>query len=115
MTVHRYSTCACLLALLAALPWPALVADTRAAADTPKATTAAAVLASDHTAVIAAIPAERKPVSKGERVGLDGAGHAVATLPCILAARASSPVAEGHARTACVAQPTCAFLCRFLV
>jgi hypothetical protein len=115
MMAHRYSTCLCLLALVAAFPWPAFVADTRAAAEVPKGTTSAAISASDYAAVVTAIPADRKPVSKGERVGLDGAAHAVAMIPSILAVRATSPAVEGNAQTAYVAHPTCAFLCRFLV
>lgn len=112
---HRYPACVRFLTLAAALPWPAFMFDVRAAADSPGGVTPAVVSASDDAAVIIAVPTDRKPTAKRERIGLDGTALAVTTQPPIATVKPPSPWGVDAVHIAYADHPICAFLCRFLI
>ncbi|MFH1748859.1 MAG: hypothetical protein ABIG44_17640 [Planctomycetota bacterium] len=115
MMAHRYPAFVRFLTLIAALPWPAFLIDARAVANAPAGTASAVVSASDNAAVITAVLADRKPIAKGERIGLDGS-----TLP-VVSGRLLPPcewLLRGGVNALQIANanhPSCAFLCRFLL
>jgi len=112
----RWNSCGVrFLALVAALPWPAFVMDTRASASAPAGSAPPVISARENAAAISALPADRKPIAKGDRGALDGVAPAIAPRAPIAAANVALPGAVHAFPIADTNHPSCAFLCRFLV
>ncbi|HUU99298.1 MAG TPA: hypothetical protein VM487_26495 [Phycisphaerae bacterium] len=115
MIAHRHHLCVHFLALVSALPWPTLFVGARDAPDAPKGTAPPVVLACDPGALVSAAPNERKPVVKGERIGLDATALPIAVQALVVGARFALPGSQDASHLAYANHPSCAFLCRFLV
>jgi len=109
---HRRLWLSC-VALVCALPWPAVVAATR---DGPRAAGAAQafVATSDQNALATTPPAERKPPVKGERSAGWGTPPGGTTRPAAAVSHPAPLFNEGS-YTECGTHPSCATLCRFLI
>ena len=112
---YRYSTCARFLSLVAALPWSAFSIEARNGDDAPMGATPAVLAASDSAAVITTVLADRKPIAKGERIGLNGPAPPVAVRAPIGAPRLDSSGGVDALQLAHANHPSRAFLCRFLI
>lgn len=115
MIANRHRLCACYLALVSALPWPALLTAVRPAPDEQRGTERAFVSTCDTGAFASALPSERKPVVKSERVWIDGAAAPVVVQTTFLGAQAPLTRNENASQPLRGANPTCVYLCRLLV
>jgi hypothetical protein len=105
-----------LLALLAALPWPAYLADPCAAVGAPDSGPGARVVVGELASFATALPNERRPLSKADRDFLnDGACIAALVTDCVTFSRREWTGPVGQAAHTAANHPSCAFLCRFLI
>jgi hypothetical protein len=102
------------LALVAALPWPTLIVAAHKPLDGPEREQPAAIAPSDIAALVA-LPSNPKPVSKYERVGLDGTTSPELVDTMVTEARPTSARDEDVSQPLRGAHPTRAFLCRLLL
>ena len=115
MVANHRQLYGCYLALLSALTWPTFLVGPRTLPDESQRTAQAIVSACDHAVAVSAVTSERKPVVKGERVGLDGTARPLAERALVAGVRFPLVPDEDTSQPACGSHPSCALLCRFLV